>query len=208
MRFYVIHEPRFPLRKVFLQAQFKRYDIVDYEFIEIPSSGAILSTYIQMLRTIKRYKNDNNTSDNLYCILIDTILLTRRLLDCIEYSHFMEITSERSQNIMFIHPNSNHSTKIKVEIKTLHKDTWKWDDQINQSSCFVVTPLSAKLLYEYHKHCKNTNEYDDINKIYLYKNKNITGALEQSLVSLDGWLYECIVKYSNSNYPLQSSWIS
>lgn len=205
MRFYVIHDRRFPLRKVFLQAQFKRYDIVDYEFIEIPRAGAILSTYIQMLRTIKRCKNDKN---NLFCILIDTILLTRSLLDRIEYSHFMEITSEKSQNIIFIHPNSFHSTKIRVDVKTLHKDTWKWDDQINQSSCFVVTPMSAKLLYEYHKHCKHTNEYDDINKIYLYKNKNITDVLEQSLASLDGWLYECIVNYSNSNYPIQSSWIS
>jgi hypothetical protein len=203
MKFYVIHEERFYLRKVFLQAQFKRYDITDYEFIVIPHSGGILSSYMHVLYEIKN--NNNNNSDNLYCIFIDTILLTRNLLDRIEYSHFMEISSEKSQDIIFIHPISNHSTKISRDVKTLHRDTWKWNDETNYSSCFIVTPMSAKLLYDYHMHCKNTEEYEDINQICLYKNFK-TGLLEQSLVSLDNWLYSCVIKYSN--YPLQSYWIS
>jgi hypothetical protein len=203
MKFYVIHEERFPLRKVFLKAQFKRYEITDYEFIEIPCSTGILSSYIHILHIISRNKNYN--SDNLYCILIDTILLTRKLLDNIEYGHFTLVTSKKSQEIIFIHPNSNHSTKMSREVKTLHKDSWKWDDQTNHSSCFIVTHLSAKLLYEYHKHCENAEEYTDINTIYLSRNSK-TGLLEQSMVSLDNWLYECAMKYSN--YPLQSYWIS
>ena len=203
MRFYVIHDQRFPLRKVFLQAQFKRYEFTDYEFIEIPCSGVILSTYIRLLRIISH--NKNNNSDNLYCILIDTILLTRNLLDRIEYGHFTAVSSENSQDIIFVHPNPKHSTKILKEVKTLHKDSWNWSDQTNYSSCFVVTPVCAKLLYGYHKYCKNAKEYDDINEIYLYRNIQ-TGLLEQTLDSLDNWLYECAMKYSN--YSLQTSWIS
>lgn len=212
MKFYVIHNRRFPLRRVFLQAQFKRYDITDFEFIEIPGSHVISSTYIHLLHIISRNKNKN--SDKIYCILIDTVLITRNFLDRVQYGHVIAISSEKSQDIIFVHPiysnssnspNSSNSQKIKKQIKTLHKDTWKWDDHTNYSSCFIITSSCAKLMVEYHKYCEDNGEYDDINQLWLYKNSK-TGIAEQTLASFDNWLYKCVIMHSN--YPLQSLWIS
>ena len=199
MKFYVIHDPRFHLRKIFLQAQFKRYDITEYEFVEIPQSGVILSTYIELLFkiSIQRY--------NTCCILIDTVLLTRSFLDKIKYGHFKTIVSNKSHDMIFVHPLSNHSTKITKERKTIHRDNWFWNDQMNYSSCFVITSTCAKLFYNYHKYCQDTNEYKNINEIYLYKN-NKTGMMEQSLNSVDKWLFNCALMYSN--HSLKILWLS
>ena len=143
MKFYIIHNNQFPLRKVFLEAQFKRYDITNYEFVDIQCSGVILSTYINILHVISLKKDSH--CDNVSCILIDTILITRKLLDHIEYSHFITVSSEKSKDIIFIHPSpSNQYTKINKQTKTIHKDCWKWGDQTNYSCCFVVTPQYAK----------------------------------------------------------------
>jgi hypothetical protein len=202
MKFYVIHDPRFPLRKIFLQAQFKRYDISEYEFVEIPGSGAILFTYINLLHIISL--NKNNICDNTYCILIDTVLLTRNFLDRVEYGHFVNVSSEKPQDVIFIHPTSIH-TKIKKQKKTIHKDSWSWGDQTNYSACFIIRPSCAKLFYNYHKHCKDTNEYEDVNDLYLYTNDK-TGLKEQSLSSIDKWLLICALMYSN--HSLQILWMS
>jgi hypothetical protein len=198
MKFYVIHDPRFPLRKIFLQAQFKRYDISEYEFIEIPQSGVILSTYINLLHIISLTKNN-------VCILIDTVLLTRNFLDRVEYGHFMSVSSEKSQDVIFIHPTSIHTTKIKKQKKTIHRECWNWGDQTNYSSCFIISPSCAKLFYDYHIHCQDTNEYENINDIYLFKNDK-TGLKEQSLISIDKWLFSCALIYSK--YSLQIVWLS
>jgi hypothetical protein len=198
MKFYVIHDPRFPLRKIFLQAQFKRYDISEYEFIEIPRSGVILSTYINLLHIISLTKKN-------VCILIDTVLLTRNFLDRVEYGHFMSVSSEKSQDVIFIHPTSIHTTKITKQKKTIHKDSWNWGDQTNYSSCFIISPSCAKLFYDYHIHCQDTNEYENINDIYLFKNDK-TGLKEQSLISIDKWLFSCALIYSK--YSLQIVWLS
>jgi hypothetical protein len=198
MKFYVIHDPRFPLRKIFLQAQFKRYDISEYEFIEIPRSGVILSTYINLLHIISLTKKN-------VCILIDTVLLTRNFLDRVKYGHFMSVSSEKSQDVIFIHPTSIHTTKITKQKKTIHKDTWNWGDQTNYSSCFIISPSCAKLFYDYHIHCQDTNEYENINDIYLFKNDK-TGLKEQSLISIDKWLFSCALIYSKQS--LQILWLS
>jgi hypothetical protein len=198
MKFYVIHDPRFPLRKIFLQAQFKRYDISDYEFVEIPRSGVILSTYINLLHIISLTKKN-------VCILIDTVLLTRNFLDRVEYGHFMSVSSEKSQDVIFIHPTSIHTTKITKQKKTIHKDSWNWGDQTNYSSCFIISPSCAKLFYDYHIHCQDTNEYENINDIYLFKNDK-SGLKEQSLISIDKWLFSCALIYSNQS--LQIVWLS
>jgi hypothetical protein len=203
MKFYVIHDPRFPLRKIFLQAQFKRYDITVYEFVEIPRSGVILSTYIQLLHTISLTKK--GIYDNVFCIIIDTVLLTRNFLDKVEYGHFVNISSEKSNELIFIHPTSIHTTKIKRVKKTIHKDCWNWGDQTNYSSCFIITPSCAKLFYEYHKYCLDKNEYENVNEIYLYKN-NKTGLNEQTINSIDKWLFSCALMYSN--HSLQILWMS
>jgi hypothetical protein len=203
MKFYVIHDPRFPLRKIFLQAQFKRYDITVYEFVEIPRSGVILSTYIQLLHTISLTKK--SIYDNVFCIIIDTVLLTRNFLDKVEYGHFVNISSEKSNELIFIHPTSIHTTKIKRVKKTIHRDCWNWCDQTNYSSCFIITPSCAKLFYEYHKYCLDKNEYENVNEIYLYKN-NKTGLNEQTINSIDKWLFSCVLMYSN--HSLQILWMS
>lgn len=203
MKFYVIHDPRFPLRKIFLQAQFKRYDITVYEFVEIPRSGVILSTYIQLLHTISLTKK--SIYDNVFCIIIDTVLLTRNFLDKVEYGHFVNISSEKSNELIFIHPTSIHTTKIKRVKKTIHRDCWNWGDQTNCSSCFIITPSCAKLFYEYHKYCLDKNEYENVNEIYLYKN-NKTGLNEQTINSIDKWLFSCVLMYSN--HSLQILWMS
>jgi len=198
MKFYVIHNPRFPLRKIFLQAQFKRYDISEYEFVEIPRSGVILSTYINLLHVISLTKKN-------VCILIDNVLLTRNFLDRVEYGHFMSVSSEKSQDVIFIHPTSIHTTKITKQKKTIHKDSWNWGDQTNYSSCFIISPSCAKLFYDYHIHCQDTNEYENINDIYLFKNDK-SGLKEQSLISIDKWLFSCALIYSN--HSLQIVWLS
>ena len=203
MKFYVIHDPRFPLRKIFLQAQFKRYDITVYEFVEIPRSGVILSTYIQLLHTISLTKK--SIYDNVFCIIIDTVLLTRNFLDKVEYGHFVNISSEKSNELIFIHPTSIHTTKIKRVKKTIHRDCWNWCDQTNYSSCFIITPSCAKLFYEYHRYCLDKNEYENVNEIYLYKN-NKTGLNEQTINSIDKWLFSCVLMYSN--HSLQILWMS
>ena len=203
MWFYIIHNNQFPLRKVFLEAQFKRYDITNYEFIDIQCSGVILSTYINTLHLISLKKGSHDSS---CCILIDTILITRNLLDRIEYSHFITVSSEKSNDINFIHPSpSDHSTRINKQTKTIHKDCWKWDDHINYSSCFVVTPSYAKLMCDYHNHYEKTNEYNNINEIFLYKNIR-TGRMEHSLNSVDKWLLNCAIMYSN--HSLHTLWLS
>jgi len=203
MKFYVIHDSRFPLRKIFLQAQFKRYDITEYEFVEIPGLYAILSTYINLLHIISL--NKKSICDNTFCILIDTVLLTRNFLDKVEYGHFMNVSSKKPQDIIFIHPTSIHTTKIKKQKKTIHKDSWNWGDQTNYSSCFIISPYCAELFYDYHKYCIDTNEYDDINELYLYTNDK-TGLKEQSLISIDKWLLRCTLMYSN--HSLQILWMS
>ena len=203
MKFYVIHDPRFPLRKIFLQAQFKRYDITVYEFVEIPRSGVILSTYIQLLHTISLTKK--SIYDNVFCIIIDTVLLTRNFLDKVEYGHFVNISSEKSNELIFIHPTSIHTTKIKRVKKTIHRDCWNWCDQTNYSSCFIITPSCDKLFYEYHRYCLDKNEYENVNEIYLYKN-NKTGLNEQTINSIDKWLFSCVLMYSN--HSLQILWMS
>lgn len=202
MRFYVIHNKQFPLRKVFLKAQFKRYDITNYEFVEISQSGVILF-YIQLLQQLST--NTNKNSDKTYCILLDTVLLTHNFLDKIQYGHFTAVSSEKSHDIIFIHPTSQTSQKIIKQVKTLHKDSWKWNDHTNFSSCFIITSTCAKLIVDYHRFCEENGEYEDVNKIWLYKNSN-TGVAEQTLSSFDNWLYKCVIMHSN--YPLQSLWIS
>jgi hypothetical protein len=203
MKFYIIHDPRFPLRKIFLQAQFKRYDITVYEFVEIPRSGVILSTYIQLLHTISLTKK--SISDNTFCIIIDTVLLTRNFLDKVEYGHFINVSSEKPQDVIFIHTTSIHTTKIKKQKRTIHRECWNWDDQTNYSSCFIISPSCAKLFYDYHIHCQDTNEYENINDIYLFKNDK-TGLKEQSLISIDKWLFSCALIYSA--HSLQILWMS
>jgi hypothetical protein len=194
MKFYVIHDPRFPLRKIFLQAQFKRYNITKYEFVEIPQSGVILSTYIDLLYNISVTKNI--IQDNTFCILIDTVLLTRNFLDRVKYGHFKTIVPNNSYDIIFIHPSSIHSTKIIKKKMIIHKDIWKWSDQNNYSSCFIITPTCAKLFHEYHTYCQETNEYKN----------NKTGMTDHSLFSVDKWLFNCALMYSN--YPLKTLWLS
>lgn len=196
--FYVIHNQRFPLRKVFIQAQFKRYNITAYQFIEIPLSGVILSTYIQLIHQLSL--NITNHTNKTYCIMVDTVLITKNLLDRVQYGHFMTISCKKSIDLIFVHPISHNSQKIIQQSKTLHLDSWKWNDQIPHSSCFIITTQCAKLMIDYHNFCQDTGEYNDIDKLFL------SGLSCHTLNSLDKWIYKCAIMHSN--YPLRSLWIS
>lgn len=197
MDFLVIHNPQFPIRKVFLQAQFRRYGIVDYEFINIKDTTAIVSAYLETLRIIA-----NNQKDTCSCIITDTVLITARFLERIRYGHLTMISSDRPYDIIFVNPfdNTNNSTKCKKQIKILHKSCWNWDDDtVRYSATFIVTPHCATRMIAFHGTCIEKKIYDHENEIFVTNN-------EQSLMSMDKWIYECL--FMNSNNKIYSLWIS
>lgn len=203
MNFLVIHNPQFPIRKAFLQAQFNRYGIVDYEFINIKDLSSIVTAYLESLRIIA-----NNQKDTCSCIITDTVMITARFLERIRYGHLTMISSSKSYDIIFVNPfdNTNNSDKCKKQTKTLHKSCWNWDDDtVRYSATFIVTPYCAMRMIDFHGTCIEKKIYDHENEIFAVVNPN-TGIREQSLMSMDKWIYECL--FMNSNNKLYSLWIS
>lgn len=203
MNFLVIHNTQFPIRKVFIQAQFKRYGIVDYEFINIKDMSSIVTAYLESLRIVA-----NKQKDSCSCIITDTVLITARFLERIRYGHLTMISSSKSYDIIFVNPfdNTNNSVKCIKQTKTLHKSCWNWDDDtVRYSADFIVTPYCATRMIEFHCTCIEKKIYEHENQIFAIANP-VTGIIEQSLMSVDKWIYECL--FMNLNNKLYSLWIS
>jgi len=186
MKYYIIHNKKYPLRRVFLIAQFKRYNITNYEFFELHDSNNILFTYIELIYTISLILNDS-----LFCIMIDTILITQNFLDRVNHCKSINTMAD----IVFIHTSSNDSMKMKINThsKLVHKDCWEWKDQLNYSTCFIITHTHAKLLYKYHLYCEKINDYETF-----YNKRN-------TLKCVDSWLFNSTLMYSNNS--LKILWI-
>jgi len=203
MNFLVIHNPQFPSRKIFLQAQFRRYGIVDYEFIEIKNTSTIVTAYLEALRNIS-----NNQKDTCSCIIVDTILITARFLEKIRYGHLTMISSDKPYDIIFVNPfeTKNSSGKVKKQTRIIHKSCWNWEnDELQYSSAFIVTPHCAVRMLSFHSKCIDKGIYGHEDEIFICANP-VTGINEQSLLSMDKWIYECI--FMNSNNEIYSLWIS
>jgi hypothetical protein len=185
VNFIIIHNPLFPLRKVFLMAQFKRYRITNYEFINIENPRFIASTYLDAYTHISHSKNNIS-----YWIIIDNVLITSNLLHKLYFSHHLIMSSDISYDIIFINPIDTNGY-ISVSKKYNHPLLWFPETNVNNnySSCFFISKKCAKYIIMYHTLCLRSNEYASIKDIYLFKNDK-TKIKEQTLLTIDKWLFE------------------
>jgi hypothetical protein len=201
VHFIVIHNPLFKLRKVFLMAQFKRYRITMYEFINIENQMFIASAYLEAYTRIS-----NSRNNAIYCIIIDNVLITSNLLHKLYFSHHLIMSSDISYDIIFINPVDSNSY-ISMSRKYTSPLLWfpESNTSNNYSACFFMSKKCAKYIIMYHTLCLRTNEYKSINDIYLFKNKQ-TKLKEQTLLTIDKWLFEFCASCRNNR--VNTLWLS
>jgi hypothetical protein len=164
MNFFIIHNAKFPLRKEFIDAQFKRYCISDYEFVDIESETELVSAYVNTFEKIAQIKNI------LYgVVIIDTVLLSRHFLEYIYFAYLQMTSSGVAQDIIFINRQTISETygeKI-METRMLHATTWYIDDiDTNYSSSFIVSKRGARIIIQFNKVCIKMGEYESANSCF------------------------------------------
>ena len=192
MNFFIIHNSNYPLRKSFIEAQFKRYGINEYEFINIVSETKIMSAYIQAFEKIAR---DDNIQYGV--ILTDMLLLSRELLEYIYFAHLQMVSCERSQDIIFISQSDILSRKKNMEI--LNPDKYNWnteDDDIHYSNIFMISKKAAQKAVSFNDKNIRRQIYDTIDNYYRLLDPT-TSQLLQNLKSVDLFLFNIQLYYHN-----------
>ena len=192
MNFFIIHNSNFPLRKSFLEAQFKRYGINEYEFINIVSETRIMSAYMQAFEKITQ-----DDSIQYGVILTDIILLSRDLLEYIYYAHLQMVSCEKSQDIIFI-SQSNILSKRK-NMKVLNPDRYNWnteDVDIHYSNSFVISKKAAQIAVSFNNKNIQRRTYDTIDDYYRLLDP-ISKQLLQNIKSVDLFLFNIHLYYQD-----------
>jgi len=192
MNFFIIHNSNYPLRKSFIEAQFKRYGINEYEFINIVSETKIMSAYIQAFEKIAR---DDNIQYGV--ILTDMLLLSRELLEYIYFAHLQMVSCESSQDIIFISQSDILSRKKNMEI--LNPDKYNWnteDDDIHYSNIFMISKKAAQKAVSFNDKNIRRQIYDTIDNYYRLLDPT-TSQLLQNLKSVDLFLFNIQLYYHN-----------
>lgn len=164
MNFFIIHNAKFPLRKAFIDAQFKRYGMTDYEFVEIESETELVSAYINAFEKIAE------TKSILYgVVIIDTVLLSRNLLEYIYFAYLQMKSSGIIQDIIFINRQTTSETRSEklMETRMFHASSWYVDDvDTNYSSSFMVSKRGARIIIQFNKACIRMGEYKSPNSCF------------------------------------------
>lgn len=194
MNFYIIHNSQFPTRKEFIDAQFRRYGISEYEFVDIESDTKIVSAYIEAFERI-------SSSETVNCgvILIDTIMLTRNFLEYVYFAHLQMISTEFAHDIIFITKQTdNVTTPKKLVTKFAHTSSWNIDDEdIIYSNLFMISKQGASHTVRFNNTCLRRNEYKSVDTCFLRRNPE-TKTLVQTIKSVDLLLYNVSKTYADS----------
>ena len=195
MNFYIIHNASFPLRKTFLDAQFRRYGISNYEYIEIDSEDRVVSAYVNAFQKISQ-------DETIQCgmVFIDTILLSQNLLEYIYFAHLQMISSETSKDVIFINVSSKtpSTPEKKMKKKILHLTTWDVQDiYINYSSSFMVSKSGAQCILRYIETCiRKSASYQTVDNLFLITDP-VTRKAVQTNHSVDLVIFNTNMFYSD-----------
>jgi len=195
MNFYIIHNAAYPLRKTFLDAQFRRYGISNYEYVEIDSEDRVVSAYVNTFRKISQ-------DETIQCgfVFIDTILLSQNLLEYIYFAHLQMLSTETSMDVIFINVSltTNQTREKKMKKKILHMTTWDVQDSyINYSSSFMVSKSGAQCILRYIETCiRKSSSYQTIDNLFLITDR-VTKKTIQNNHSVDLVLFNTNMFHSD-----------
>lgn len=196
MNIFIIHNAEFPLRKNFIDAQFQRYGIRDYEFINIESETEIMTAYINVFEKIARC-----TDIQFGVVIVDTILLTRKFLEYIYFAHLQMISSDSIHDVIFITPPNEslpNNNEKKMEMRINHISNWDISDiDITHSASFIVSKKAAGLIVRVNEINIRRGEYKTPNNCFKVRDP-MTNKLIQTLKSVDFMIFSMIKTYSEN----------
>ena len=186
MNFFIIHNAEFPLRKTFIDAQFNRYGISEYEFVEIESETKLVSAYINTFEKIAR-----NENIKYGVVIIDTILLSRNFLEYIYFAYLQMVTPGMAHDIIFIttQTETQHCDNKRLNTRLHHQSTWDIDNvDINHSTSFLISKRSARIIIQFNNACIRTGEYESVNTCFTTRDSE-TKKQVQTFRSIDLFLF-------------------